>query len=579
MPVSPQTDIFLELLAKSRLFAAEELDSLCERLGLREAAAAGAAAERLIRAGRLTRYQAQRLLAGHYRGFFLDQYRLLDVLGTGGMGRLFLADDGETGRQVALKVLSDRFQEDAGMLARLKLEARAGGRLDHPNVVRTYELARSRDGFGWHYIVMEFVPGIGLEELVGRRGACRPPQACDIIRQAAAGLQHAHDAGLVHRDLKPSNLLIDRQGTVKVADFGLALMRDRGEDEFSLNMIFGHECVGSAEYMAPEQAIDCRTVDARADIYALGCTFYALLTASVPFPGHSGLAAMKAHCKQRPRPVRDLAAGVPREVTAILDRMMAKRPEQRFASAGEVAQALEPFAQRMPVDFDFAAILAARAADARRRGHDQERRETRSRQTTTIIEHRPEPIPSVDGSSGANPGPSHDSRAGASRTARPSSDGPSAAEAAGRLAATSPTTPKASGVGAVMPPGAALIPLDGGEPIPLIGRRLLVGRGSECNVRLPSNRVSGRHCELRYDGRWWRITDLGSKNGTRVNGHEVKDQMLWPGDLLTIADLHTFRITTPPDRKTGRASLWITFTLIGLLLLALILWGAFFGMS
>ena len=569
MPTAQPAESLLQLLEKSRLISDDELSALVERLRLRDKRSGRQVARALVAEGRLTRYQANRLLAGRYRGFFIDHYTLLEVLGTGGMGRLFLAEDGDAGERVALKVLSERYQDDAGMLARLQLEARAGQRLNHPNVVRTYGLKQSSDGFNRHYIAMEFVRGIGVEELIQLRGARPWSQASDIVMQAAAGLQHAHERGLVHRDLKPGNLLIDHEGIVKVVDFGLALIHDRGEDEFSLNMIFGHDCVGSADYMAPEQAADCSQVDARADIYGLGCTFYAILAASLPFPGVSGTGAIKAHATEAPRPIRERVPDVPEPVAAILEKMMARRPEERFRTAGELQKALEPFAQRMPVDFDFDAILAARAEEAKRKARGTQRRETRPRTSTTVIERHAGPVSFDDIIAESRASKVRHSRT--SGVKRPID--PDAALAAKSLSEQmSGPAAVSTGSSAVPAAEALLIPQDGGAAIPLAGSTIVIGRSSECDVRLTSSRISSRHCELRHEGNWWRVIDLGSKNGTRVNGVDVKDQMLWPGDVLTLAEFYRFRLEGPARRQRSRKPLYIAIASVLAVLAGLVVW-------
>ena len=218
----------------------------------------------LVTKGLLNRFQAEWLMNGRMDQFMIDQFKVLDILGTGGMGWVYVAEFQETSEKVALKVLTDK--QDKGILARFKLEARAGLKLNHSNIVRTYKISQADD---LYYVVMELVEGISVQELLDLRKSILWQQACDIVVQAARGLQHAHDAGLVHRDVKPSNLLIQQDGNVKILDFGLARLDD-DEDEFSLAMISGQDCMGTADYMAPEQTIDSYNIDSRADIYSLG---------------------------------------------------------------------------------------------------------------------------------------------------------------------------------------------------------------------------------------------------------------------------------------------------------------------
>ena len=219
------------------------------------------------------------------------------------MGWVYRAAEEGTEEVVALKVLLDRLKEDRGMLARFQQEARAGLLLDHPNVVRGFRCAPG----GMMYMVLDFVEGPSLLEILLRRRHLPSSMACDVARQAALGLQHAHDKGLVHRDIKPQNLLVDRVGHVKLLDFGLAMMRDGEEgDDSSMAMIFGHECIGTPAFMAPEQATDSLTADARSDIYGLGCTFFAALTGDTPFPLRNPHDVFYAHQTQIPKSVRDL---------------------------------------------------------------------------------------------------------------------------------------------------------------------------------------------------------------------------------------------------------------------------------
>lgn len=369
---------FLDLLEKSKLLLPEQL---ADRQGLHELPSAKDVAKALIVQGLITRFQAERLLKGRYRGFFFGSYKLLELLGTGGMGGLYMAEHVESGERVALKILHPHDEEDPGLRARFAVEGQAGAMLNHPNIVRTRKVDREGDIY---YVVMDFVEGANLEELVALHGKLAWPQACDIACQTAVGLEHIHQANLVHRDIKPSNLVIQRDGTVKIVDFGLVLL-DREDQEFSLAMIFGQDCLGTADYVAPEQTVDSYTVDSRADIYSLGCTLYFALTGEVPFPGKSISKKLDYHRRKKPRPVRDFAADVPDQVLAVLERMICKRPENRYPTAVQAARALAPLAQRRPVNFDFQELLARRAYEAKRRvAALEERRKKASPSNSTI---------------------------------------------------------------------------------------------------------------------------------------------------------------------------------------------------
>ena len=367
-------DAFLELLEKSKLLPADQMESVVKKYALRDMPSPTELADTLVDQNLITRFQADRLLEGRYRGFFIENYRAIEILGTGGMGWLYIAEDIETGNVVAVKMLPKKFETDPGMVARFKLEARAGMMLNHPNILRTYRIDRTGGIYGdVFYVVMEFVAGINLEELIILRGPVGWPQACDFIRQAAAGLHHAHQRGLVHRDVKPSNLLVDRHGVVKVLDFGLSRY-DKEGDEFSLSMIFGHDCLGTADYISPEQSLDSYSVDARSDIYSLGCTLYVALTGTLPYPVKSTSEKLEGHRTKKPRPLRKLVPDVPKEVVAIVEKMMAKTRENRFATIREVCLALSPFARRQLPSFDFQAVLAARAALVKKKLAAQKKR-------------------------------------------------------------------------------------------------------------------------------------------------------------------------------------------------------------
>ncbi|HUE12522.1 MAG TPA: FHA domain-containing serine/threonine-protein kinase, partial [Planctomycetaceae bacterium] len=277
--------------------------------------------KKLMLQGVLTKFQTQWLLEGKFEDFTIDDYRIVDILGTGGMGWLYVGVDQTTGEKAAVKVISRHMDND--YLTRFKLEARAGLLLNHPNIVRTIKLGETDEIL---YVAMELVEGISLQELIVRQGSIPWPQACSLIAQAATGLQHAHEKGMVHRDVKPGNLLVKRNGMVKVLDFGLALM-EKDEDEFTLAMISGQGCVGTADYISPEQTIDSFAVGPRADIYSLGCTLYCALTGTVPFPGESVAKKLRAHRTKDARPVREIKPDIPAALEKIVAKMMARKPD------------------------------------------------------------------------------------------------------------------------------------------------------------------------------------------------------------------------------------------------------------
>lgn len=359
---------FLTLLQKSRLLTEAEFAAAQKLVQSVGASSAVQAADALVAEGVLTRYQANRLCEGRRRGLFIDDYKIVELLGCGGMGYLYRAEELNTGWEVALKVLADRFRFDKGRLTRFQLEAEAGLKLSHPNILRTKGIHRTEDIYGTiHYMVMELVKGVSLRELLEiRRRTLYWRQSCDVMCQAATGLHYAHQMGLVHRDIKPENLLIRSDGAVKVLDFGLAMIG--GSDaEYSLATILGQNCLGTADYIAPEQSLDSLQVDCRADIYSLGYTFYFLVTGQVPFPAKSTAEKLAGHRTGRPPDVRELNPKVPERIAKIIQKMTAKHPEHRFQTADEVRQILAPLAQRKPIDFDFDAVLVKRAVLAEQR--------------------------------------------------------------------------------------------------------------------------------------------------------------------------------------------------------------------
>jgi serine/threonine protein kinase/nitrous oxidase accessory protein NosD len=268
----------------------------------------------------------------------LGRYQLLDKLGQGGMGEVYLARDAELDRSVALKVLPPESVHDAGAVARFQREARALAKLSHPNIVQAFD--SGSDG-GRHFLVMEYVEGQSLAALLRTSGAVSPARAADYAHQAALALQHAHDKGLVHRDLKPSNLLLTPQGRVKLLDLGLArFLQDQIADPNRTREGVG---LGTPDYAAPEQFRDAHSADARADIYSLGCTLYHLLTGRVPFPGSSLREKWEAHAAREPTPLEELCPEAPAGLVLAVQKMMAKRPADRFAGAAEAAEALAPF--------------------------------------------------------------------------------------------------------------------------------------------------------------------------------------------------------------------------------------------
>jgi serine/threonine protein kinase len=343
MPAPTTSDEFLDLVRRSQVVDEARLTAHLDRLR-----AAGelpavppSLATQLVRAGVLTVFQAEQFLQGKWRRFTIGKYKVLERIGSGGMGTVYLCEHLTMRLRVAVKILPADSARDRSALERFYREARALAALDHPNVVRGFDIDQDEN---LHFLVMDYIDGSSLKEIVKRAGALPVLRAAHYIRQAALGLQHAHDtARLVHRDVEPGNIMVDRSGVVKVVDFGLA--RFCVDEEEIPRGIDGGTVLGTANYLAPEQALDSHSVDIRADVYSLGATFYFCLVGHPPFPGGTTAKKLIAHQTQQPRPIRDLRPGVPDEIIAIVDRMMARDRSQRYQTLQEVADALAPWTE------------------------------------------------------------------------------------------------------------------------------------------------------------------------------------------------------------------------------------------
>ncbi|HLW67940.1 MAG TPA: serine/threonine-protein kinase [Gemmataceae bacterium] len=305
-------------------------------------------ARALVEHGLLTRFQAEMLLGGRTDGFILGQYRILEQIGRGGMGRVFKAEHVTMNRVVALKVLAPNLTRTERAKMMFQREVRAAAKLIHPNIVTAYDANQSSDR---HYLVMEFVDGPNLQELVQEHGPLPVGQASEFIRQAALGLQYAFEMGMVHRDIKPANLLVQKQSPgngfqVKILDFGLARLQEPTEDSPHSGQdsipAREHSVMGTPDYLSPEQARNLHSVDIRSDLYSLGCTFFFLLTGQVPFPGGTALEKMVRHSSETPIPVHQLRADISLEISGIIQRLVEKDPARRFQTPLELARALEP---------------------------------------------------------------------------------------------------------------------------------------------------------------------------------------------------------------------------------------------
>lgn len=292
------------------------------------------------------------------------RYRIVERIGGGGMGTVFKAEHRFMGRVVALKILNRHLVDRPSMVDRFHHEVRAAASLSHPNIVQAFDADQAGDT---HFLVMEYVAGMDLERLVAEQGSLSAPLAAEYARQVALGMQHAFECGMVHHDIKPQNLMLTPAGQVKILDFGLArylsehlLAAEFGEVDFvvaSEGEAFPPEIeealdrertalalgglAGTPDYMAPEEILNPRGVDVRADIYGLGCTLYRLLSGRVPFPGGDINDKLRAHLRKRPRPLENVPAGL----GAVVARMMAKDPADRYQVPADVALAMTPFAR------------------------------------------------------------------------------------------------------------------------------------------------------------------------------------------------------------------------------------------
>jgi serine/threonine-protein kinase len=350
------------------LLEPEQLERVDRRLQ-RENHQPRALAKVLLHRGWLTAYQINQLFLGRGPDLLLGDYVLLERLGEGSMGSVFKARHRKSAHVVALKLVrKDRLTHpQAG--ARFLREMRLLSTLDHPNIVLAHDV---EEAGGTLYYTMEYVRGTDLSKLVRKHGPLPVRQACDYVRQAALGLQHAFERGLVHRDIKPSNLMVTTRrpagdpapgeaGVVKVLDLGLARLEGPpGEEGAGPVLTKVTTVLGTPDYISPEQAQDSRRVDIRGDLYSLGCTFYYLLCGRPPFPGGSSVDKLLKHCSEEPPPVEEVrrarlvqlrqAAGlapptetevrVPPEVVAVVERLMAKRPEERYQTPAELAGVL-----------------------------------------------------------------------------------------------------------------------------------------------------------------------------------------------------------------------------------------------
>jgi len=366
---------FIDVLREKRFLPPDQLDELNRVLRPRFSDVK-TLAKYLAQRGWLTVYQVNQILAGRAQDLVYGPYIILDRIGEGGVSQVFKAWHSGKDCVVALKVIREELLSNTEAYARFQREMHAVACLSHPNIVSSIDSDLADQT---NFFAMEYVEGTDLGKLVQLTGPLKIPIACDYIRQAALGLQHAHEHGLVHRDIKPPNLFltgatlpsipatpsraqagalerekgsgsiptVTGKGEIKILDMGLARLREAntptGEQVVALTQ--EGTMMGTPDYLAPEQARNAKAADIRSDIYSLGCTFYFLLTGQPPFPGNSVMQKLFQHQKEEPKPFESIRSNVPPGLSPILKKMMAKLPADRYQTPGEIAKALEPFCQ------------------------------------------------------------------------------------------------------------------------------------------------------------------------------------------------------------------------------------------
>jgi eukaryotic-like serine/threonine-protein kinase len=285
---------------------------------------------------KLTAFQAQQIYQGKGKHLVLGNYVALDKLGQGGMGMVLKAEHRRMKRVVALKVLSPNVTKTPEALRRFQREVEAAARLNHPNIVTAFD---ADEAGGTHFLVMEYVEGTDLSALVKKNGPLPIEKALPCVIQAARGLELAHGRGIVHRDIKPANLLLDHAGTIKILDMGLARIESAGAQQDQLTGT--GQIMGTVDYMAPEQAMDTKSADARADIYSLGVTLWYLLTGRALYDGDTTVMKLMAHQNKPVPSLRGACPAASPALEAVFNRMVAKTPNARYQSMGEVIADLE----------------------------------------------------------------------------------------------------------------------------------------------------------------------------------------------------------------------------------------------
>jgi serine/threonine protein kinase len=342
----PAAETFVRCVLRSQLLRLDELQAVLRALPPPDRDDPQTLANHLVRTGKLTRFQANKILRGVSQGMVIGPFRVLSPLGRGGMGTVFLVRDVRNHRLAALKILPPRLAREPRMRARFQREMEMCRKVSHPNIAEAYDVGEYR---GVHFIAMEFIPGRTLSKLVAGEGRLDVARAARLFADVAEALNHAHAQGLIHRDLKPSNILVTPRDVAKVVDLGLALMHgETGEDA----MVIGGKgyIVGTMDYIAPEQTTDAARVGPRSDLYSMGCALYFALAGQPPFPGGSSKEKVLRHRVEMPMPLLKLRPGLPSGFVTLVERLMSKDPEGRPANAAEAAEELRAWAEGDPTE-------------------------------------------------------------------------------------------------------------------------------------------------------------------------------------------------------------------------------------
>jgi eukaryotic-like serine/threonine-protein kinase len=350
---NPATTVteYSSLIVKSQLLSENEIAAFISRW---RAESGGSEADHdglrksLVAKKALTNYQAALLQRGHTEGFFISDYTILDRIGKGQSAGVYKARH-KSGQIVALKILPASKTKEANTLNRFQREGRLLTQLNHPNVVHAFQVGREGNVA---FIVMEYLDGETLSELFDRRIQLSVPEAVRLISQALAGLQHLHEKKMIHRDLKPANMMLTTKdddttlkATLKILDIGIGREKPDEDDPATRDIHLTSEgtILGTPDYLAPEQARDARNADIRSDVYSLGCVFFHMLAGRAPFEEMNVMAQMVKHATEKPAPLAKIAKNVPPGLQTVFDKMTAKKPDERFQTPADAAEALRPF--------------------------------------------------------------------------------------------------------------------------------------------------------------------------------------------------------------------------------------------